>query len=389
MSKAKPLVIAFDASPLLINKTGVGYYTDRIIGAMAKNYSDDVQLVGFYYNFLGRRPTDHFPKYPNISYRPVALLPSKIVYQLRRWGIEFPVEVLLRQHVDFILYPNFLGYPSLHLTPSAPVIHDLTYLDLPEYVSAKNQKDLERFVPKQINRSSFVVTISETSKQRLMDAYRLDTSKILVTPIPPEKPRHFDDQQRKAMLEKLGITKPFLLFLGTVEPRKNIPNLIDAYELLPANVRDNYTLVVAGRIGWNCETEIAKFKYATEKNLDLRYAGYVTEDERAVLYQTAELFVYPSHYEGFGMQSLEAMSYGTPCVLSDIPIFHEVAGDAAQYFNQDDPKAIAATMKRMLTNDNLRQQARTKGLAKADSYSFTKIARQLYMKIRKTADEIK
>src|SRR5882672_10414889 len=133
--------VIFDATPLLANRTGIAYYIEQLLVEMAKAHPE-TQFVGFYYNFLGRRDTSALPRLENLSYANTSIIPSKIVYQLRRWGIEFPIELIALQRADFIIYGNFLGYPSLRNTPSAPVIHDLTYIDLPEYVSGKLRRDL-------------------------------------------------------------------------------------------------------------------------------------------------------------------------------------------------------------------------------------------------------
>jgi glycosyltransferase involved in cell wall biosynthesis len=367
--------ILFDASPMIVEQTGIAFYTERLATGLAAAYPDELQLHGFYYNFLGRRDTAHLPIRPNLGYMGASLLPSKIVYQLRRWGIEIPIELLSLTRADFILYPNIIGYPSLFKTPSAPVIHDLTYIDLPEYVSAKLRSDLIRFVPRTIKRAAFVVTVSEFTKQRIVDYYGVPAGKIIVTPIPPEPVRPVADEKRAAILEELGITKPYILFVGTIEPRKNVPNLIDGFLKLPEALRGSHQLVIAGRIGWNCETEVAKLGQLKEAgNSNVVHLGYVSNEARDVLYQSATLFTSASHYEGFGMPVLEAMNYGVPCVLSDIPIFNEVAEDAAYYFDQDDPANIALKLTEVLENPAERERLSEKALTHVKKYSWDKVA---------------
>jgi alpha-1,3-rhamnosyl/mannosyltransferase len=375
----RPLRIVFDASPLLVNKTGVAYYTERLVTTLAEQYPDKLELVGFYYNFLGRRDTSHLPRRSNLRFTGVHLVPSKIIFQLRRWGIGVPVECLAKARADFVLYPNFLSYPSIFRTPSAPVIHDLTYYDLPEYVAKKNGSDLRRFVPNAIARSQFVLTVSEFSKQRLQDVYHLPASNILVTPIPPVPTRPLSNNERTVLLKKQGITKPYILFLGTVEPRKNLVNLMDAYLQLPEDVRRNYELVLAGGIGWNCGAELAKIAELAGKGV--RHLGYVDDATRTALYCGASLFVTASSYEGFGMPVLEAMHHGVPSAVSDIPVFHEVAGNSAHYFDQANPAAIAHTLQGLLGNNVLRTQLGKAGQRRAATLNWPAIATSVYERI--------
>ncbi|HJQ09250.1 MAG TPA: glycosyltransferase family 1 protein [Candidatus Saccharimonadales bacterium] len=378
MKNDKKLEIVFDASPLLVNRTGVAYYTERLTQALAKTYPDQVHLTGFFYNFLKRRSNSHFPRLPNLHYRGNYVLPGKIVYQLRRWGIEVPIELFSPKRADFILYTNFLGYPTLRGTPSACVVHDLTFVDLPEYVSAKNGSDLRRFVPQQIKRSAFVITVSEFSKQKIAKTYGLALNRIVVTPIPPEKPRVISESQRKTALGSIGVAKPFILFLSTIEPRKNVIALIEAYKQLPDALRKRFTLVVAGRIGWNCDAEIVALKQAVADGYDVRHVGFVDETTRAVLFQTAAIFTTPSHYEGFGMPVLEAMSYGRPCAVSNIPVFKEIGGDAVAYFDQTNPKDIAQTLQTLLTDPKKLASLSTASKKHADTYNWTTVAQTVH-----------
>lgn len=381
--------ILFDASPLLTNKTGVAYYIERLAVNLAKAYPDEVELIGFYYNFLGKRSSRHFPTAPNLRYHGVYFIPSKILYQLRRWNIELPIELIARTKADFILYANFLGYPSLHRTPSAPVVHDLTYLDLPEYVSAKLRSDLLRFIPKEINRSKFVVTVSEFSKQNIAKTYHVPAQDIVVTPIPPVTPVVYDQETRNDILKKLGISQPFMLFVGTIEPRKNLIKLIRGYAQLPLELRAKYTLVIAGRIGWNCEAEKAELAKVAREGYNVHHLGYVSDQEREVLFQTATLFTTASHYEGFGMPILEAMRYGTPCAISDIPVFREVAGSSADYFDQEKPSVIAAHLEALLTDTSLLESLGKQGKKQAESFKWEVVASTIFEKIKRTLDEQK
>lgn len=331
--------ILFDANSLMGQRTGVGHYTAGLIESLAANLPD-TQFIGYYYNFLGRKKPPATPAANNITYRPILAFPGPIVNLLRRLRIEVPIEILTGTwSADFILYPNFLSQPSLRRTPSAPIIHDMVYYDHPEYGSNKSVRDLTRFVPKTIARSSFIITVSEESRQRIADVYHIAADTILTTFIPPAAVLRVEDSA--ALVAKQGITKPYLLFIGTLEPRKNIIGLLEAYTLLPEAIRSTYSLVLAGKIDWKYQETKAKLERLQDDGYDIHYLGYVDDELRAALYQQARLFVMAPHYEGFGMQTLEALQYGTPCAISDIAVLREAGGDMVDYFDKDDHQDIA------------------------------------------------
>jgi glycosyltransferase involved in cell wall biosynthesis len=350
--------ILFDANSLMSSRTGVGHYVARLVEHMAISSHDQIELIGYYYNFLGRKKPPVSPHAANIHYRPILFIPGPLVNLLRRLRIELPIELLTLTRADFVLYPNFLGHPSLFRTPSAPVIHDLVYLDFPEYGSNKSVRDLTRFVPQALKRASFVITVSGFSKQRIVDAYHVPAEKILTTFIPPKPPLQISKDQQTELLHKQGIDKPYLFFIGTMEPRKNIVALLEAYRLLPDALRNQYSLVLAGKMDWKYQETKEKMEKLQAEGYDIRYLGYVDDQTQAAAYQGARLFVLPSNYEGFGMQILEALDYGVPCAVSDIPVFHEVGGDAVTYFDHDDPAAIAKSIEQCLSTKSDPQKLR-------------------------------
>lgn len=387
MKKPK-MTILFDANPLMGNRTGVGYYTTQLIEALAEAHPE-TRFVGYYYNFLARKQPPQAPVAANIAYRPIYHLPGPIINLLRRFKIEVPVELLAFARADFVLYPNFLNHPSLFGAPSANVIHDLTFIDMPEYVARKNLKDLLAFMPKHSKRSKFLVTVSEFGKRRIHEVFGVPLDNILVTSIPPETPRLASQKAERDTLQKLGIHGKYILTLGTIEPRKNLPNMIGAYLQLPQKLQQEYTFVITGKIGWNCEREVALLEQMKQEGKNILHVGYVTETERAALYHNATLFTWASHYEGFGMPILEAMSYGTPCAVSDIAIFHETSDKAALYFDQQNPHSIAAVWEQLLTDHALNKRLGLAGKQRADTYHWDDVAASLHNRIMQTLEDDK
>jgi glycosyltransferase involved in cell wall biosynthesis len=158
-----------------------------------------------------------------------------------------------------------------------------------------------------------------------------------------------------ANLKKMGIQGKYILFVGSIEPRKNIQNLVEAYTKLPMFIKDTYSLVLAGGKGWKDEQILASIKDAQNNGNKIIQTGYITEAEKDALYKDASLFVLPSHYEGFGMPIYEAMQYKIPIVASNIPVFNEIAGDSITYFDKDSVGDIANVMEKIISSKSLQK----------------------------------
>lgn len=358
------IAITFDAGPMIDNsKTGVGYFVANAIDALSKIYDKDLQLEGFYFNFLKRHRVPPAPS-PAISYKGIHFFPSKLLSICRRLGFQPSLRLLVlagyRKHVFFTNYIALPVSPKTHVTL---FIYDLGFMDCPEYLQEVNLKVLKRFCPQSIKRAQTIVTISEFTKQRILYHFPDTQAQIIVTPIPPvstEGARRPLDTQ----LKKLGITeKKYILYLGTLEPRKNIVQLVRAYSQLSPEIRSEYSLVLAGGKGWK-DSEINKeISSLKNKGFSIIQTGYISEAEKEALYTEAACFVLPSHYEGFGMPVLEAMSYDIPIAVSNIAVFREVAKDAALYFDKDDITDIAQKINRLLSSSNTKKELIENGRA--------------------------
>lgn len=359
MAKIK---IAFDANPLVGQKTGIGQLTHELILALAKDNPEKI-FIGHYFNFLNKKNTDDLPHSENISYKKTVLFPTKILNLLRRINVQLPFEVFCRVHANVILFSNFVSQPSLFKTKEVLFVHDLCYEDYPEFVSEKNGTYLRKWVKSSIKSSQIVVTISEFTKQRIIDVYGIDSEKIQVMAVPPKPKTEVDN----TILNKLELTG-FILFVGTLEPRKNILGLLNSYELLPGNIQKKYPLVLVGGKGWKDEGIVEKIESMKSNNVPLVQTGYVTDQEKSALYEASAAVVQLSHYEGFGMPVLEAMSFGKPVICSDIPVFHEIAKDSVIYVNKDDPAEVAEAIKKLLTDNPLRTNLSNKSLEYVKTY---------------------
>ncbi len=359
MAKIK---VAFDANPLVGNKTGVGQLTEELIVALAKR-NPDKSFIGHYFDFLNRKNPSNLPSAVNITYKKTTFIPTKFLNLLRRINISLPFEFFCRIRPDVILFPNFVSSPSMFNAKKILFIYDLCYVDFPEFVSDKNSQYLRKWVKKSINTASNIITISEFTKSRIIDVYNVSPEIISVIPVPPKKNPVAD----KTILSRLDLEN-FLLFVGTLEPRKNILNLLNSYEALSKDIHDKYPLVLVGGKGWKDENILNKIDEMSKSGLKVIQAGYVSDAEKVALYESSTLVLQLSHYEGFGMPVLEAMSYGKPVMCSDIPVFHEIAGDNVEYVDKDNPIEISEEISRIVNDSKLQESLSKKGLSYANEY---------------------
>ena len=334
--------IIFDVSPIIGKKSGVGFFTQRLLVNFAKSHEKDHQITAFYFNFLGRNKIPTLPKHKNITYKEVRFFPSKAMSLLHRVGLQLPLELFVGfKNYDYAVYLNFVSYPSIKKTKSFVAIHDLSFIDYPEYTQNANKNFLKKFVPKSIKRSSGVITISNFTKKRIQEHYGVAAKKILVLPIP------YEDKQPIGNISKSirAIAKQkFFLFVGTIEPRKNIIGLINGFAKLAPEIRKEYSLVLAGAIGWKTESTIRVIE-ENKNTVNYIITGYLNDAERNYLYKNATAVCLLSHYEGFGMPILEAAHFKKPLILNSIEVFKEVAGPNAYYCDANNPEDVARALK--------------------------------------------
>lgn len=338
-------------------KTGVGYFVQNLTESLELHHQNDLQITGYYFNFLGRNQ-NNIPPFLKDKVHQITVMPGKLLSVCRRLGFQPFLEVFTRKDADIIVFTNYVSLPLVKKKKTALIIYDLGFLDHPEYMQEVNLRYLQTFCPSSIRRADLIITISEFTKQRLVELFPGITADIVVTPIPP--PMAALPSKNTDLSDNLvskGIVKDnYILYLGTIEPRKNIQSLLQAYRLLPESLKDTFSLVLAGGKGWKDEEILAGIEQCRNEGLKVIATGYITDDEKEALYAHASCFVLPSHYEGFGMPILEAMQHSIPVCVSDIPVFHEVAENAVLYFDKDNPDDIAKTLTQILTDSALRDQ---------------------------------
>jgi glycosyltransferase involved in cell wall biosynthesis len=253
-------------------------------------------------------------------------------------------------------------------------VHDLTFLLYPEFLTRASRRYYNDQIAWAVRRADAISADSHATKADLVERLHVPPDKVTVIHLGLDPEFRVDGQDGAATLTELGLTAGYVLFVGTFEPRKNVTGLLSAYARLRAGLPDAPPLVLAGRRGW-------LFGQVLDHLRDLKLAPHVhfleevTEAQLRALYRGAGVFVLPSHYEGFGFTVLEAMASGAPVVIANRASLPEIAGDAALQVDPNDPEAIASSLRRALTDSDLRNQMVQRGLAQARRFTWANTAR--------------
>jgi glycosyltransferase involved in cell wall biosynthesis len=263
--------------------------------------------------------------------------------------------------------------PPLWRGPSVVTIHDLGFLKLSGHAPARRTAYLGAMTRISVRRAARVIAISEHTKQDIVDLFDIDPDKIDVTPLgvseglSPLAPR-----ERADFRERHGLIRPTLLYLGTLEPRKNIPNVLRAFDLVAGET--DADLILGGAEGWLTE-ELHQVLNRMRWRERVRMTGFIPEAELRSWLSAADIFVFPSRYEGFGLPPLEAMACGTPVVASTSSSLPAVLGEDALLADPDDIEAIAGAIKQLLDDPVLAADLRRRGLRRAARFTWAETAR--------------
>jgi glycosyltransferase involved in cell wall biosynthesis len=277
-----------------------------------------------------------------------------------------------RAGVDLIHEPAFVG-PLASGCPFVITIHDLSFLFYPQGFRVLNRLYLRLFTRYSVQRARRIVAVSESTKRDLVQHYGMSPARIDVVyngidssfrPLPAARVAAFKAER--------GLPDRFILFVGTLEPRKNVVRLIESFARLP---KGRPPLMLVGGRGWLCDGIFARIE-ALSLTDEIHVVGYVPAEDLCFWYNAADLFVYPSLYEGFGLPPLEAMACGTPVVASTTSSLPEVVGQAGLLVDPTDTEALAAAMEQVLTSVEMREKMRVAGLAQAQGFSWQQTARR-------------
>lgn len=363
--------IGIDCRPLIGKKTGIGYYLWEILDNWAQN---DYEMYLYLYSsrdFI--LPQSFNIKHKNFRFvkRIFNVKPSEI------WmHTILPIQIS-KDPIDVFWGPNYaMPYLNIKKIPIVITIHDLVYKKFPETMKKitylHNKYGLERYIKK----CNKIIVPSKNTKRDLIELLHVSEDKIHVVPLGASNRFDFKREDNKdIILNKFKLeSEQYIFVVGTLEPRKNLRRIIDAYELIKSDFT-NIKIAIAGSKGWGNVELVGE---------DVNYLGYVDEDELVTLYQNCKFFVYIPLYEGFGLPPLEAMKCGVPVITSNISSLPEVVGDAAIKVNPENITEISKAMKLLWNDDILRNKMKIKSIQQAQYFSWELTAKKTLQLLENT-----
>lgn len=290
---------------------------------------------------------------------------------------KFPPLEFLGFRSDILHCPDFLIPPTLNKN-IVLTIHDLSFIRYPEFNFDWFIKKYTREVNRNAKKASLILTDSKSTKGDIISFLKINPDKVKVIYLAAENlfKKLSETYINKEILKKYKIDKNYILSVGTIEPRKNFITLIKAF----SHIKNNnpafyYKLVIAGRTGWKSEATYSERELSPYKK-DILFTGRVSDEDLVQLYNQAELFVYPSIFEGFGLPPLEAMSCGLPVIASNCPSLEEVIEDSGILLSPHDYKKFAEAIISILGNAKLKEKLSQKSLNQAAKFSWEKTAQK-------------
>src|ERR1700730_1283779 len=369
--------IAIDYTAATRQAAGIGNYVRSLVDAMLAQ--DDTNQ----YTLLtsGRPPHERpFPTAQNVRGRSLVIPDRCLNILWYRWRLPISATFFTGQ-VDIYHGPDFVLPPLNGHTHKIVTVHDLAFIEHPESAVPQVAAYLKKVVPEAIAAADVVASISQTTRQTLIDYFHTPPEKITIIPngIRSYFRRVTDPVLLEATRHKFGLKSPLVLGVGTQQPRKNHLGLIKAFHKAASSSNKQSRpamLALAGGSGWLYEeTQQAVAELKLEKKV--RFLGHVSDLELMLLYSLADVFVFPSFYEGFGVPPLEAMACGTPVITSNISSLPETAGDAALLVDPHKPGEIANAITRILENPQLQEDLRQKGYARASHFTWVRSAQKM------------
>lgn len=387
--------ICIDARCLMQGRrTGVEEYTlNLILNLLEIDKENDYVL---FFNSWSSPNFDFsvFSKFPNITLRGLRI-PNKLL-NLSFWYLGWPHIDKLVGGADILFLPNIIFYGASKKTKLFLTIHDLSFDRYPQTFSFKRKMWHNFINPKKVcRRADKIIAMSQSTKNDIISFYNIRPKKIEM--IHSAASNEFEvlgrnDQKLIKMKEKFRLPYKFILYLGTIEPRKNIIGLIRAFDALQMEAHEKgdeeilkYKLIIAGAKGWLGKVVFSERKKAIFRD-HIQMMKFVPDKYKKYVYNLASVFVYPSFFEGFGFPPLEAMKCGVPVIVSNNSSLPEIVGNGGILIDPNKPDEIVKALKEIIKNRELREKLIEKGLEKSKEFDWKKTAENFLAVVYKTVN---
>lgn len=365
------MVVGFDMRPIFFTRGGISRYVLCLVEALSTAVHD-VRVVPFC-------PKD-IPCHIDSQLRP-HLTPRILHFSLRNSFLETIWENLMlsfgayREHVHLMHFPRF-SVPLLRIGGTVVTVHDLAFRRYPHTLTAEARRYFESATSSAVKRADAIIAVSEHTRQDLIEFFHVEPDRVHVVynGLEPRFSPCCADETLSQVRRAYGLKDDYILFVGTLEPRKNLVGLLNAYAMLRSIHGVDIPLVLAGEKGWLYE-EVFDALHSLRLQSYVHLLGRVPDAYLPDLYRGASAFVYPSFYEGFGFPVLEAMACGAPVVTSAVSAIPEVAGDAALLVDPHSSEAIADALARILEDEALADDLRKRGVQQAARFSWDRAAK--------------
>ena len=357
--------IGLDGLPLTQPKTGVGTYTFELARALATQAPDDD------YQLISPKPFDPVVSSDGLS-RPqnLSLVYSRPNLLARRWWSLGMPSYIRRNSIALFHGTNF-EVPLRGDCPSVVTIHDLSLL-----LHSSTHQELavlrgQLRLPRMARRATLVITVSEAVRREVCEHLQIEAEKVIAIPLAPSPSFvRAAPEVTAEVRRRLGVEDEFLLYAGTIEPRKNVITLLRAFEEVMRTTARRPQLVVAGKVGWKQNNVLRSFEKSAFRDR-IRLLGYVSDADLCALYSSCTAFIYPSIYEGFGLPPLEAMACGAPVIASAVP---SVANSGARLISPTDVHELARSIAELISDVRTRESLSEAGLKHAAKFSWAETA---------------
>jgi glycosyltransferase involved in cell wall biosynthesis len=370
---------------------GVGHYTYQLIRHLIEIDRENEYVLFFDFRVREKdikkfaRPNVKIKFYPFSDYK--KYLPGA-------YNEILGTATLMKENLDVVHSTSPMSrIPVGYRGKTIVTVHDLAVYKVPEVFPKIKKTKARATISMMVSKADQIISVSDSTKTDIENIFKYDAKKIKVVNVGFDK-RLFEESpiSREKVLEKYGIPqdKKYMLFLGTIEPIKNITRLLEAYKIfkekcVKSSGKCSHKLILAGKNGW-LSSEYKQIVKDLGLVKDVIFTGYVVGDELVPLFKNADFFVMPSLYEGFGMTVLEAFATGTPAIVSNVSSIPEVAGDAAMKIDPINTEEISEAMVKFATDENLKAEFREKGKRQVEKFNWEKCAREtieVYKKFEK------